>query len=134
MSAPESNFSAWVAKAEHDLLNIENNLAATDIPWDTVCFHAQQAAEKLFKALLAHRGREVSRTHDLVALLARCAEDDRRLASLEADCHRLTSFGIASRDPDDLFEPTEGDAREMVAVAQRIRAAILSRLPTIDTR
>ena len=55
-------------------------------------------------------------------------------AELEADCRKLTSFGIASRYPDDLFEPTEGDAREMVAVAQRIRAAILSRLPTIDTR
>jgi hypothetical protein len=27
---------AWVLKAEHDLLNIENNLAARDIPWDTV--------------------------------------------------------------------------------------------------
>jgi hypothetical protein len=31
---------SWVSKAEHDLLNIENNLAANDIPWDTVCFHA----------------------------------------------------------------------------------------------
>lgn len=36
----------WVEKAEHDLLNIDNNLAASHVPWDTVCFHAQQAAEK----------------------------------------------------------------------------------------
>ncbi|HET8761618.1 MAG TPA: HigA family addiction module antitoxin [Nitrospiria bacterium] len=39
MSAPESNFAAWVRKAEHDLLNIQNNLASSDVPWDTVCFH-----------------------------------------------------------------------------------------------
>ena len=32
---------AWVLKAEHDLLNIENNLAARKIPWDTVGFHVQ---------------------------------------------------------------------------------------------
>jgi hypothetical protein len=50
MSSPESNFSAWLRKADHDLLNIRNNLAAKDIPWDTVCFHAQQAAEKVLKA------------------------------------------------------------------------------------
>lgn len=33
---------SWVSKAEHELLNIENNLAAKGIPWDTVGFHAQQ--------------------------------------------------------------------------------------------
>jgi len=46
---------AWVLKAEHDLLNIENNLAAQEIPWDTVCFHAQQCGEKYLKALLVSR-------------------------------------------------------------------------------
>lgn len=50
MSGPKSNVSAWLRKAEHDLLNIENNLASKEIPWDTVCFHAQQAAEKILKA------------------------------------------------------------------------------------
>lgn len=48
----EDLIRAWVLKAEHDLLNIENNLAAREIPWDTVCFHAQQCAEKYLKALL----------------------------------------------------------------------------------
>jgi len=28
MSGPESNWSAWLGKAENDLLNMENNLAA----------------------------------------------------------------------------------------------------------
>jgi HEPN domain-containing protein len=39
----------WSRKADNDLRNIANNLrGATDdseIPWDTLCFHAQQAAE-----------------------------------------------------------------------------------------
>ena len=35
----------WVEKSEHDLLNIENNPTASHVPWDTVCFHAQQGAE-----------------------------------------------------------------------------------------
>ncbi len=41
MSARESNYSAWIAKAENDFRNIENNLNARTVPWDTVCFHAQ---------------------------------------------------------------------------------------------
>lgn len=132
MSVPESNFAGWVSKAEHDLLNIRNNLAARDVPWDTVCFHAQPAAEKFFKAFLIYQGRELSRTHDLVALLAQCAEIDRQLAVLETDCHKLTSFGIASRYPDDLYEPNEADARQMVEAAHRVRSALLDRLPKTE--
>lgn len=52
MSAPSTDYQPWLEKADHDLLNIRNNLAATNISWDTVCFHAQQAAEKLLKAFL----------------------------------------------------------------------------------
>lgn len=52
MSKTESNYRRWVQKAQNDLLNIENNLAASRTPWDTVCFHAQQAAEKILKAFL----------------------------------------------------------------------------------
>ena len=47
MNGPPSNCAPWLAKAENDLLNIENTLSADRIPWDTICFHAQQAAEKL---------------------------------------------------------------------------------------
>jgi len=36
MSGRESNYASWLAKAEHDLLNIQNNLSAEQIPWDTV--------------------------------------------------------------------------------------------------
>jgi hypothetical protein len=49
MSGPESNYLAWVAKADHDFLNIENKLAGQNAPWDTVCFHAQQAGKSCSK-------------------------------------------------------------------------------------
>ena len=65
MSAPESHYAAWIAKADSDFLNIENNLTVARVPWDTVCFHAQQAAEKLLKAFLVYHGHPLLRTHDL---------------------------------------------------------------------
>jgi HEPN domain-containing protein len=49
----------WISRAENDLLN----LAAQEIPWDTICFHSQQAAEKYLKAVLVFHAQPVPRTH-----------------------------------------------------------------------
>ncbi|MEX2490909.1 MAG: hypothetical protein WD425_04020 [Nitrospirales bacterium] len=54
---------------------------------------------------------------------------DQSLTALEADCRALTSFGVASCYPDDVFEPDEADGRAMVEAAQRVRTAILAKLP-----
>ncbi len=128
MSAPESNVQAWLRKAEHDRLNIENNLVASDIPWDTVCFHAQQAAEKLLKGFLVSRGHDVTRTHDLVALLAECVGIVPSLATLEEDCRKLTYYAVSARYPDEVYEPDERDGREMVSALNRVRSAVLALL------
>ncbi len=128
MSGLLSNCAAWLAKAENDLLNIENNLAAQHVPWDTVCFHAQQASEKLLKGFLVFHGRELIRTHDLVALLAACVQIDPNLATLQRDCQRLTYHAVASQYPDDLHEANEEDGREMIEAVRRVRSEILSRL------
>ena len=126
MNSPQSNYAAWLAKAEHDLLNIENNLSAPRVPWDTVCFHAQQAAEKLLKGFLVFHGRELMRTHDLTALLSACVQVAPKLANVQQDCQRLGYYAVASRYPDDLYEPDEEDARQMVDAVRRVRTEILS--------
>jgi HEPN domain-containing protein len=46
-----------------------------DCPFDTVCFHAQQCAEKYLKALLLQAGSEPPKTHDLRLLLQRLPAD-----------------------------------------------------------
>jgi len=55
----------WLAKARNDLLNADNNLKSEEIPFDTVCFHCQQEAEKLLKAYLVGNGQSYPITHDL---------------------------------------------------------------------
>jgi len=134
MSPLDPPFRAWVAKADSDLLNITNNLAAASVPWDTVCFHAQQAAEKLLKAFLAWKGQDLLRTHDLIALLTQCVAIDPGLADLEGDCRKLTYYAVGSRYPDTLYEPDADDGRRMVDAMHRIRVAVLSRLPPEGSR
>ena len=45
-----------------------DNLAAEEIPWDTVGFHAQQCSEKYLKALLLFHRINFPKIHDLTEL------------------------------------------------------------------
>ncbi len=110
----------WVAKAESDLLNIRNNLRAEQVPWDTVCYHAQQSAEKMLKAFVVSRGQTVSRTHDLPALLADAVAAGGPLEALRSDCRLLTRYAVVLRCPGGLGEPSEQEGRQAVAAAERI--------------
>ena len=59
----------WLTKAKNDLLNADNNLTAQEIPCDTVCFHCQQAVEKILKAFLVAHAKPYPITHDLLLIL-----------------------------------------------------------------
>jgi len=60
-------------------------------------FHAQQAAEKLMKALLAHLGIQFELTHDLTRLAKSIAKVDQPLPDLGLPLRKLTRFGVAYR-------------------------------------
>lgn len=119
MSNPDDP-RTWIAKAENDLLNVRNNLKAEQVPWDTICFHAQQAAEKMLKAFVVSRGRAVSRTHDLVALLAEAVAEGGPLEVLEADCRLLTPYAVMLRYPGAVGEPSEQETLQAVEAAERV--------------
>ncbi len=87
----------WLAKAENDLLNADNNLKSESIPYDTVCFHCQQAAEKLLKAYLVATGVQPPFTHDLLLLLEEilpyCADAE----TLRDDLALLMPYAVGVR-------------------------------------
>lgn len=128
MTPLEAGVLAWLGKAESDLLCIENNVVAPRVPWDVVVFHAQQAAEKLLKALLVGAGRPVPRTHDLVALFSLVVEAGFPITGSRADIELLSRFGAAVRYPDPVYTPTEEDGREMAAAATRLFTTVLGLL------
>lgn len=104
-------------------------IAGKRVPWDNVCFHAQQAAEKALKALLVFHGQKPDKTHDCVSLLVECVKIAPTLASLVDDCRYVTRYGVAPRYPDIAPEPTKRQAMAAVAAMMRIRVAVLSLLP-----
>lgn len=121
----------WVSKAENDLLNATHTLTlGARCPTDTVCFHAQQCAEKYIKALLVLRRIDFPKTHDLEALAARLRNGPRPAA---ADLTLLTRYATVARYPG-AEEIALRDARRAVAAARRIRKAVRPFLPTMALR
>jgi HEPN domain-containing protein len=119
----------WVVKAEHDLLNARYVLTMPDnCPTDTVCFHAQQCAEKYLKALLTAGAIGYPRTHDLVVLLNLALPASGLKLSVES-LQPLNRYAVETRYPGD-WEPIDrAEAQEAVKMAERVRAAVRRALP-----
>jgi len=127
MSGPDAQrraADAWFAKADNDFLDIDNNMAASRTPWDAVCFHAQNPAEKSLKAFLIGHGCLPPGTHDLVTLLAECATILPTLSSLQGHCQLLSVYAVSTRFPGSGIEPTAVIGPTVVAAARRARAAV----------
>src|SRR5271165_3907632 len=64
-----SDAAEWLLHAESDLTYAKLGQPEPAILRNQVTFHAEQAAEKAFKAALVHAAVEFPKTHDLQALL-----------------------------------------------------------------
>ena len=118
----------WIAKAENDLLNAAHTLKlGVRCPTDTVCFHAQQCAEKYLKALLTLSGTDFPKTHDLEALVARMRNGARPTVRSD-DLARLTRYATVTRYPG-AERISLWEARAAVAAARRIRRAVRAAMP-----
>ena len=126
---PDVEIRRWIEKAEHDLKTAEHTLTlGDDCPVDTVCFHAQQCAEKYLKTLLIFYGIVPPKTHNLRVLLqVICARGPFNVA-VEAVLS-LSRYPVESRYPGD-WDPIEReDAERAVGVACAVRSAVRALLP-----
>ncbi|MGD0577757.1 MAG: HEPN domain-containing protein [Bryobacteraceae bacterium] len=119
----------WVGKAEHDLEAARRIMAIEEgCPFDTVCFHCQQAAEKYLKCLLTYLGIQAPRTHDLKALAALIPSEQRFPVRVE-DLAGLNPYAVDVRYADDWREPQLNDAQRALALATKVRAAVRESMP-----
>lgn len=124
MTGPEEWVQAWVLKAEHDWRACRALIAFPEGPFNVVCFHAQQCAEKYLKAFLAAHERELRRTHDIARLLLDCAAVDSAFKQWLDIGMRLTPYGVDIRYPDDFYYPSAEEAQQAVEHAGRIHSFV----------
>jgi HEPN domain-containing protein len=117
----------WFRKGDSDLADARRTVAS-DGPYDTACFHAQQAVEKYLKGYLAWQDQPIPRTHDLEELQQVCFRLTPMPELARFDLAELTGYGVELRY-DAEFWPSQATASEAVTVAERVRSIIQSCVP-----
>lgn len=122
MSGPTEQVRAWIAKAESDLAAVRSILSG-DGPFDTACFHCQQAIEKCMKGFLASRRQPFPFTHDLDELARLCDAQEPTLNLSRPEVVGLTDYAVRLRYDND-FWPTRADATAALRLAEEVHAAV----------
>lgn len=118
MSADREMAADWMHKAENDRKTALALLSLEATPSDSICYHAQQMAEKALKALLIYRSVKFQRTHDLDILLDTLNDPD--FEPYRTNTPLLASYAVDARYPGDYVEPEREEAAEAVRVAIEI--------------
>lgn len=125
---------AWLAHAREDWHTVEICMQAKQPPYTSVCFHAQQAAEKYMKALLVARGVVPPRTHDLLQLNALSAKAGADLSDIDRECELLGQYAVEPRYPD-MVAPrlvaSAEEAKRAIIAARRVKIVIGPLLPVL---
>ncbi|MFN8454063.1 MAG: HEPN domain-containing protein [Anaerolineae bacterium] len=117
----------WLTKAASDLATADLILDSPG-PYDTACFHAQQAIEKLLKAVLAFHELPIPKSHDLEELQRSVCAIQPLPELADLDLAEMTDYAVAVRY-DFEFWPDQEMAGQAVTLAQKIQRIILGALP-----
>ncbi len=121
----------WIRSADGDLAAAKHLLSGGAELVQGAVFHAQQAAEKFLKAVLVWHQVEFPKTHDIGRLIDLLETMDTGLAGGVREASALTPYAIEARYPSDLPGPTLAEGREALAIAARVRDAVLRKLAPV---
>jgi len=113
----------WLFRANEDIAVIEKLFESEpELYASTICFHAQQAVEKFFKAFLVFHNIDFPKTLDLDYLLLECKKIDAK--DFDIDLGSLTDFGVNIRYPDDFYLPDKDETAQYRGIALKVKIVI----------
>jgi HEPN domain-containing protein len=121
--------NAWLKKAENDLRTAEYTMTMDDPPYDIVCFHAQQCAEKYIKGFLIFHEIDFPKTHSIEDLVLLCKDITPSLESEIGDVEVLSIYAVETRYPSEMYyEIPEEKASEAIEFAKKVKSVVLKYL------
>ena len=120
-------FNQWLDKAMEDIM-AASILMEHETPLTfPVCFHCQQAVEKLLKGFLLFHDWELIKTHNLNFLKEECLKFDKSFEGF--DFVDLNQFTMTGRYPGPFGSlPTVNDAKQFIQLAKEVKELILSKI------
>jgi len=129
VTTKEKIIKLWLLKAESDLRTAQILIKDENPPTDSICFHAQQAVEKLLKAYLTYLDIKAPKTHDIATLLEFCLSADEEFKELDREkLEELTFYAVEIRYPDAFYQPSIEEAREALKQAVSLKEFVLKKL------
>lgn len=133
MSARNDLVSEWIASAEADIAWARLGASHPDLPGnEQIGFHAQQATEKLIKAVLIWYGIEPETHHNLGRLIHQLRTLDRFTAAQISEASKLTKYAAYLRYParpgTDRVMPSYAEVVEDLRVAEKACEALKATL------
>ena len=110
----------WINIAGEDFNAAQILNEAVRKPYEIICYHCAQAAEKYLKGYLVSKGIEPKKTHDLRLLFDYCVELDANYNVIIAECAFLNNFASDIRYPR-RYEVTGSDVNSAIAAVEKIR-------------
>jgi len=127
-SGPYTQTQILLIKAAED----EQALNADGISDSILSFHAQQAIEKLMKALLAARSLPFELTHNLTRLETALRAAGETLPATPIALSDLNDFAVVYRY-DLLFQFSAPDQADLIETVRVLREHILARIASLST-
>lgn len=121
----------WIKKAEKDIKIAKDEINTQNPTTDLICYHCQQAIEKILKAFLVFHNKRFRKTHDISELLEICKEIDRDFENIltEEEISRLNFYAVESRYPESIdFEPEVEEAKEAIEIAEKVKEFVIKKL------
>ena len=109
----------------------ERALGAPNLSDSILGFHAQQAVEKLIKALLAQLNVDFEKTHDLERLQTALAALGESLPPTPIPLDQLSDFAVVYRY-DLLFQFDSPDITELIETVRLIREYVFTRIAALS--
>lgn len=88
-------------------------------PIEIICYHCQQAAEKILKAYTIAQNNTFKKTHDLETLIEECGQFSPDFSNIKSNCVMLSSYVSGARYPSEI-ELTEYEMKQAIKNAQQV--------------
>ncbi|MBN1646449.1 MAG: HEPN domain-containing protein [Spirochaetales bacterium] len=122
------DLNEWIRLAKDDINSAKHLLKLRPVPFEIICFHCQQCAEKALKTLLIKNKIEIIRTHDLLRLCDILSEKY-SFDSILNSCARLTNFAVITRYPfSKKIDLNKKDILEYISQAENILNFVLDKV------
>ncbi|MCM8776508.1 MAG: HEPN domain-containing protein [Candidatus Omnitrophica bacterium] len=113
-------YEGWIAKAHEDNISCEI-LSKMDGPPSSICFHAQQVAEKYLKALRVYNQTPRRKTHDRLELESLLSINLRNIAAIDEALSLFNRYYIETRYPGGFPEFSRQEGLKAWKAAQLVK-------------